>query len=141
MKTHWTVSPYSGETDISILCVEDEPITREFLRTIVSLYYPAQKVHVAENGKAGLALFRELGADVVLTDISMPIMDGVRMAREILLLDPDTCIIAMSAHNSQDCLPDEGDRLFTRYIQKPVSTKLLCETIDECIVLVSGREL
>jgi YesN/AraC family two-component response regulator len=140
MNTNPTALPDSGAApDVSILCVEDEPITREFLSTILAMKYPGQKVLTAANGQAGLELFREIRADVVLTDISMPVMDGIRMAREIRLLNPEACIIALSAHSSLGCLPEDLDRLFTRYLQKPISTTHLCDAIDECLARIPEK--
>jgi YesN/AraC family two-component response regulator len=118
---------------ISILCVEDEPITRQFLSTIISMKYPEQKVYTADNGQEGLKIFREVGVDVVLTDISMPVMDGIRMAREIRQDKPQAFIIALSAHNSLDCQPEEQETLFNAYLRKPISGELLCDAIDQCI--------
>jgi len=121
------------EPDISILCVEDDATTREFLCTILSLKFPSHKVHAAENGLAGLELFRKTRAEVVLTDISMPVMDGIRMAREIRLLNPEAFIFALSAHSRPDCPQSDLELLFTRYLLKPINSKLLCDAIGECL--------
>lgn len=126
------------QCDLTILCVEDEPMTREFLNRIISVTYPDRKVHTAENGRAGLESFRESRADIVLTDISMPVMDGIRMAREIRLLKPDVCIIAMTAHGSLDLPRDEVD-LFDRHLLKPISRKCLRKTVDECIANITSE--
>jgi YesN/AraC family two-component response regulator len=101
--------------------------------------FPAQKVHTAENGQAGLDLFREIRADVVLTDISMPVMDGIRMAREIRQLAPDACIIALSAHSRAEG-PDDVDSLFTDYILKPFVGKQLFDAIEDCMAKIAGEE-
>ena len=124
-------------TEISILCVEDDPLSREFLARMISAGYPGWTVHTAENGQAGLDIFRKFGTDIILTDISMPVMDGIRMAREIRALNPDACIISFSAHSNLNGRTDDPDILFTRHMLKPVSRKLLYETIDECIHLIS----
>jgi len=127
-------------TDLSILCVEDDPMTREFLVRFISSSFPDRKVHTAENGQAGLECFRESRIDIVLTDIKMPVMDGIRMAREIRLLKPEACIIAMTAQDNHD-LPKGALNLFDRHVLKPVSRKCLCEAVDECIILISARRL
>ncbi|MEZ4600518.1 MAG: response regulator [Syntrophotaleaceae bacterium] len=129
-----------GCDHISILCVEDEPITRQFLSAIISMKFPEQKVYTADNGREGLELFMKIGAPIVLTDISMPVMDGISMAREIRSFNPEACIIALSAHNSYDCLNGDVDTLFNSYLRKPVSTQLLCDTISDCITDVCRKD-
>ena len=69
--------------DFSVLYVEDETDTRELVRDILVRKYRRLVVEVAENGEAGLELFRELRPDIVITDLSMPLMDGIAMSREI----------------------------------------------------------
>jgi YesN/AraC family two-component response regulator len=119
--------------EFSILCVEDEPISRIFLGRIISMRYPGCEIHAAENGQTGLALFRDLRPEVVLTDISMPVMDGIRMAREIRLQDPGARIIAMSAHSSLESQTTDFDTLFNRYLLKPINGKELFAAIDDCL--------
>ena len=69
--------------DISVLYVEDETDIRELVRDILVRKYRQLNVEVAANGEAGLELFRELRPDIVITDLSMPLMDGIAMSREI----------------------------------------------------------
>ena len=117
----------------SILCVEDDRIAREFLSKIIAINFPSQKVYAAENGKEGLELFQRVQAGIVLTDISMPVMNGIQMAREIHQLDPAVYIIALSAHNSLECPEEECDLLFTRHLAKPFLIQNLCDIIHQCL--------
>lgn len=119
---------------ISILCVEDDGITREFLRRLVELNYVSCTVHTAENGLAGMETFREHGADIVLTDLNMPVMDGIQMARELRVSSPGICIIALTAYNISDCpAGEESINLFDHYLLKPVDRKHLYDILDHCI--------
>lgn len=119
---------------MSILCVEDEPITRTFLSQIIALKYPTRKIHTAADGKTGLEMFRKIEVAVVLTDISMPEMDGIRMAREIQSLKPGTPIIALSAHSSLKGDAKDLNRLFWAYIPKPIMRNKLFDAIDKCLL-------
>ncbi|MRR53374.1 MAG: response regulator [Deltaproteobacteria bacterium] len=130
-----TASPVSG---LSILCVEDEPLPLKFLGQMLTMKYPDQKVTTAENGRSALELFRENPADIVLTDISMPVMDGISMAREIRIIKPGVCIIALTAHDDLQ-LPNEVAGLFDRFIQKPISSVDLYEAIDGCLTCFSQQ--
>ncbi len=123
-----------SQLDISILCVEDDPLSREFLGKVISIKYPGINIQTAENGEEGLELFRKYRQTIVLTDISMPVMDGIRMAREIRMIEPEANIIALSAHNDLDCRQEELSRLFDRYLLKPANLKIICKAIDECVI-------
>ncbi|GLI40106.1 response regulator [Geobacter hydrogenophilus] len=71
--------------------------------------------------------------DIVITDINMPDMDGIRMAEEIRGLKPGIKIIVMSGH-SEKCYYDQlQDIGVTDYILKPVDTKLLFLTLGKFI--------
>ncbi len=122
-----------SQSETYILCVEDDPLSREFLGKIISIKFPDANIRTAENGEEGLELFRKYRQSIVLTDISMPVMDGIRMAREIRAIDPDANIIALSAHNDLACRQDELRSLFDHYLLKPANLKIICKTINECI--------
>jgi YesN/AraC family two-component response regulator len=128
-----------SQLGISILCVEDEPLSREFLGRIISLKFPGIEIHIAENGEAGLELFKKYRQNIVLTDISMPVMDGIHMAREIRMIEPDAHVIALSAHNDLDCLQEELSLLFDQYLLKPANLKKICSAIDDCIARISMK--
>ncbi|MBI2355319.1 MAG: response regulator [Deltaproteobacteria bacterium] len=122
-----------GNNGISILCVEDDPTSRLILSQIIATKFSAHKVHCAENGKGGLELFREFRPDIVLTDISMPILDGIRMAAEIRALNPVTRIIAMSGDSELDCQSGDIETLFDGHLLKPIDQKDLVSVIGDCI--------
>jgi YesN/AraC family two-component response regulator len=129
-----------SDPEISILCVEDDTISREFLCKLVSLKFPCGKIHTAHHGQAGLDVFRECLADIVVTDINMPVMDGIRMAREIRSLNPRACIIAISAYVDMG-EPEEVRRIFNRCMQKPIARKQLNDALDECVAWINGGEV
>jgi YesN/AraC family two-component response regulator len=68
---------------IALLLVEDEPNARDMLKAMLARNYPGLRVYAAENGADGLDLFREHHPEIVVTDISMPVMNGIQMTREI----------------------------------------------------------
>lgn len=67
--------------ELVILVVEDEVKIRESLVNVLSSRY--SKVIGAQNGDEGLKKFKKFKPDLIITDIAMPIMDGLDMAKEI----------------------------------------------------------
>ena len=81
---------------ISLLYVEDDPVTRCLLKQVITRKFPDMKIHSAEDGKLGLELFNKICPDIVLTDINLPVLNGIQMVYEIRRLSPKTEIIILS---------------------------------------------
>ncbi|MFA6822474.1 MAG: diguanylate cyclase [Geobacter sp.] len=116
--------------DISLLYVEDEKVTREQVSRI--LQRVVTELHVAENGREGLALYREKRPDIVLTDIMMPLMNGLEMCREIRQLDHDSQLIMLTAYSDTDYLLECIALGINQYVQKPVDFARLTSAIETC---------
>lgn len=88
----------SKKNDISILYVEDDESTVIFMNSILRNRY--KHVLTAENGKRGLELFQNNShkIDLVITDISMPEIDGFSMLREMKKIKPSLFSIIASSH-------------------------------------------
>jgi two-component system response regulator YesN len=86
---------------VKVLIVDDEkPIRQWFTFTIEKSGRPYQVVGEAANGKEALAIFREHLPDLVITDIRMPVMDGIELMREIKAIAPATDVVILT------CYPD-----------------------------------
>ncbi|MGR9044383.1 MAG: response regulator transcription factor, partial [Gammaproteobacteria bacterium] len=85
-----------------VLYVEDDAETREELVLVLESWFG--KLDVAANGREGLALYREHAPEIVITDIQMPEMNGLSMSAEIKVLNPEQCIIVLSAYNDVEYL-------------------------------------
>ena len=127
-----TATPARPRTVDSILLVEDEPISRELLAKILRIKFPGRAVFTAENGQAGLELFRSRLPAIVLTDIRMPVMDGTALGREIRRLCPQTGIIALTAHSNMEGIMEGQERIFNRMVFKPVKIQDLQDAIESC---------
>ena len=113
----------------TVLVVEDNKDLCKYLYTILSEHY---NVLLAENGKAGLLMTRTEMPDFIITDVTMPVMDGITMVREIKA-DHDLSqipIIILSAKASvQDRL--KGFEMgVDAYMTKPFSTEYLLGRIS-----------
>jgi len=113
---------------ISILFVEDEPSIRNELSLFLKRY-AKNDLHIAKNGKEGLALFRTVKPDIVISDIRMPIMNGIDMVKEIKKLNSKQAIIFTTAHSDSSFFLDAIDMQVEGYLLKPIDLKLLGEKI------------
>jgi YesN/AraC family two-component response regulator len=115
---------------VSMLLVEDEQEARDLLAAVLERKYPNIRLYLAGNGKRGLEFFRERLPEIVITDISLPQMDGIQMANEIRLLNQATQIIAITAHNLDPSLASSS---ICHYLKKPLVYSDLFSIIDKCI--------
>lgn len=116
-----------------LLYVEDEAAARKALSKIITKNYPGLHFFAAENGAAGLELFREKQPEIVLTDMSMPVMDGIQMSRKIKELNAGTVIIAVTAYGDPYYLQHAIEIGIRHYVLKPVISDKLFEMIDNTI--------
>ena len=123
---------------ISILYVEDEPASRERVSRVLATR--GYTLSIAENGEQGLSTFREQPTDIVLTDIMMPQMNGLEMARAIRGLAPECQIICMTAFNDTNYLIDAIDIGVNQFVLKPVEFNRLFTALDRCQEIVELRK-
>ncbi|MBJ6750060.1 sensor histidine kinase [Geomonas anaerohicana] len=117
--------PTSRERVTSILYVEDEAEARDLIGDLLREEHPQLTIIIAANGAEGLALFKEHRPQVVVTDIRMPVMDGLTMAGHIRELDQEVDLIAVSAYSDTSFLVRAIELGFSNYVFKPVNfTKL-----------------
>ncbi|MHC4720471.1 MAG: response regulator [Planctomycetota bacterium] len=84
---------------IRILLADDHKITREGLRSLLEKQQDMDVVAEAENGRTAVRLAHELLPNVVIMDVTMPDLNGVEAARQIVGRVPDAKIIALSMHS------------------------------------------
>ena len=106
-----------------ILLVDDEEGIRKVLG--ISLMDIGYQVVTAQNGKEALEVFRQHGPPIVLTDIKMPLMNGIDLLRQIKAESPDTEVIMLTGHGDMDlaikCLKLEA----VDFITKPINDDVL----------------
>ncbi|EHL4788359.1 CheY-P-specific phosphatase CheX [Campylobacter jejuni] len=117
--------------ELIILVVEDEIKTRELLINVLSERF--SKVIGAQNGDEGLKKFKKFKPDLVITDIAMPIMDGLDMAREIKEISDDVPIVVLSAYSEKERLLRSIDIGIDKYLIKPVDIEELFKVLDYLI--------
>jgi len=126
--------------EITLLYVEDESSIREEMVEI--LEDEVSRLYIAKNGQEGLNLFKEHKADLVITDIRMPVMDGLEMSRAILEINPDMPIIISSAFNDTEYLMESIQLGIHYYLAKPLNLQEVFSTLQKASVnIVNAKEL
>jgi YesN/AraC family two-component response regulator len=118
---------------ITILLVEDNKDTNDIAGNILALRFPEVTFYFALNGREGVDLFKEHPADIIITDIDMPVMDGIQMAAEIKEIKADTKIIVLTGHSNKHRLEKFTEIGVNEYIKKPVMFDKLFGAIERCI--------
>ncbi|CZE47746.1 response regulator transcription factor [Campylobacter geochelonis] len=114
--------------DLKILIVEDEKDIRESMAE--AMRYVFSDVITAQNGDEGVKKFRKFNPNMVITDIAMPIMDGLDMTKNLKKISPNTPIIALSAFSDKDKLLKAIDVGIDKYLLKPIDMDELLVAIE-----------
>ena len=119
------------DTPLSIMYVEDDPVTRALVAQTLPKKFPEYLIRTAENGKLGLQLYKEYQPEIVITDVNMPIMNGILMAAEIKAINPDVVIIAVTAYSETNYLLNAIEIGISHYVLKPIDYRKLFEAIEK----------
>lgn len=112
------------------LVVEDDAIIREELRVV--LERAGVRVLAARDGREGLELFLRHFPDLIITDIRMPVMDGLEMIRRIRSLSDDVCIVIASAFSDQQTLLSSINLAVNGFVTKPILREELLSLARRC---------
>lgn len=114
----------------TLLFVEDDLVVLEDLTTIVDWESEGYRVFTAVNGKQGLKKYEELRPQIVVTDVKMPLMDGLEMMQDIRRINPYVPFMILSAYEDFAYLQDALRQGARDYIRKTTITKdLLLEKV------------
>ena len=134
--------------NISILYVEDNDFIREEAVEYLSLIY--SNVLEAKNGHEALEIYASSKPDIIITDIEMPIINGLQMVKAIRRKDKTIPIIIVTAFMDTEYLLEAIELRLVKYILKPMTNhkldialalahKCLEEENDTCIVQLSSN--
>jgi CheY-like chemotaxis protein len=112
---------------LRILYVEDNDLVRDITHEILS--QPSRTVVAVASAEEALKVFEPDAFDVVVTDVSLPAMSGMDLARQLLLRAPAVPIIIATGYSLQSESAALGER--TRVITKPFEREQIDQLLDE----------
>ena len=116
-----------------VVIAEDHTILREGLRALLSAESDLEVVGEAEDGRQAIQRVEELGPDLILTDLSMPKMNGVEAIREIKKHAPETKVLALTVHKAEEFILEVLQAGADGYILKDASSEELIMAIKSVL--------
>jgi DNA-binding NarL/FixJ family response regulator len=114
---------------IRLVIADDHEIFRDGLALMLSKQQDIQLVGQAGNGKQLLTLVNELFPDVVMTDVKMPVMDGIEATRSLVSQHPDLKIIALSMFDEENMIVDMLEAGAKGYLLKNADKQEILDAI------------
>lgn len=112
----------------TILIVEDTDLNIDLMSQVLEEEY---RVLIARDGMQGIAMAKEHRPDLILMDISLPVMDGYEATRQIRQILPSIPILGLSAHAMAGDEQKAMQAGCNDYLTKPVDDDLLIQKIKE----------
>lgn len=124
-----------------LVIVDDEPAVRGGLSKFVQWSdYGIVLAGTADDGDTGLELIQQVKPDIVLTDVMMPVMDGIQMSKEIRERFPEIKIVFISGHNEANLLRSALQVHAADYIFKPVKRTEIQKVIESVVQVLRSEE-
>ena len=120
--------------NVTILYAEDEKDLREVTHQILKGF--TKKQFVAENGQEGLELFKahESEIDLIITNVNMPILNGLDMIKEIKKININIPIIVATAFSNKEYLLEAIDIGVDKYVLKPIDIAKLLQVMSQSLI-------
>ncbi len=115
-------------SNLTLLYVEDDEITRQNAVEYLNTFY--KEVLQARDGQEALEIYKEKKPDIIITDIEMPRLNGLEMAKQIRKGDKTTPIVIATAFTDTSYLLKAVELQLIKYITKPITSKKLKEALN-----------
>ncbi len=116
-------------TPITVLLAEDHRIIREGLRELLLTETDLKVIGEAENGRQAVSLTSQLCPDVVVMDVSMPLINGIQATRQIMQSTTKTKVLVFSSHSDDVYIEQAMAFGASGYLVKQTDTLMLPDAI------------
>jgi DNA-binding NarL/FixJ family response regulator len=119
----------TGADRIRVVVVDDHRVVRAGLETLLSSAEDIEVVGSAADGREAITLILEASPDVVLMDVSMPVMDGIEATRQVTSTGADARIVMLTSFNEQSKVVAAVEAGAVGYILKDAEPERLLDAI------------
>lgn len=119
-----------------ILIVDDEATIRDILSRRLTQW--GHEVVTAEGAEAALAAMQKSPAEIVFSDVIMPLFDGVWLAKEIRQRWPATVIVAVSGAQEMETVVKMRQHGAIDYVTKPIGREMLHQALERALAKLPG---
>jgi len=127
-----------NKNQISILIADDEEDIRDVLE--IALKDIGYTVFLAENGEKAFEIFKSKKPDIVITDIKMPVMDGITLLKQIKRENPATEVLMITGHGDMDLTIRSLKYKAMDFITKPVNVDILEIAIEKAVEKIVAKQ-
>ena len=124
---------------LTLLYVEDEEGIRKNIAD--SLRYYLKDVYEASNGEEGYLVYKEKAPNIILSDIHMPILNGIEFIKKVRQNDRITPVVMITAHTDKEYLLQAVELHMEKYLVKPIELELLFEVLAQCIKMLDINKI
>jgi len=115
---------------LKLLLADDHEIVRQGLRSILATIRDCEIVGEVADGRKAVAMTKELGPDVVILDIGMPLLNGLEATRQILRICPQTKVLILTMHESDAVIREVLDAGARGYVLKTDAGRDLVTAVE-----------
>jgi len=115
----------------SVLYVEDDDEIKEQISEILKMLF--KKVLVAEDGMKAYEIYEDELPDIIISDVMMPKMDGLKLTKKIRQNNYDIPIILLTGYKDSVILVDAANLSVDGYILKPINMNIFIKTLNNAI--------
>ena len=115
---------------LTLLIVEDDKTVIQLISNILENHYT---IKVATDGEMGYKVYKKFSPSIIISDISMPNLDGIKMVQRIRENDHNTKVILTTSHSDIEYLKQSISLKLTEYIVKPIKKDALLKAVDNAV--------
>lgn len=119
------------QREITVLVVDDHQMLRDHIRNIIDKQENQTVIGEASNGEEAINFVKENDPDVIVLDVNLPDMDGIKVTKKITSIIPQAVVIGLSLHKSQNMVERMLRAGASAYIGKDKVFENLTNTIQE----------